>query len=214
MGRTDAARHPGEVLRDNYLVPLGLSQAELAKGLCVDRSRVSRLLSGETALTPDTAVRLGLFFETPARWWLDLQTEYDLAQAAVVPSIRPWLGVDTAIIGPRWAERLPEVKDAQVGRAVHRVDDISEEDLCGDPAARGRRGCAANPRRWLGRAGVPRVAASLTLNDLRGVVADDILVRARDTSAQLTERGVPHLLIGGVAVGLHGHPRATMSFRW
>ena len=53
------------------------------------------------------------------------------------------------------------------------------------------------------------MTASLTLNDLRGVVADDILVRARDTSAQLTELGVPHLLIGGVAVGLHGHPRAT-----
>ena len=48
-----------------------------------------------------------------------------------------------------------------------------------------------------------------TLEDLRGVVADSILVRAVDTSARLTDLGVPHMLIGGVAVGLHGYPRAT-----
>lgn len=48
-----------------------------------------------------------------------------------------------------------------------------------------------------------------TLDDLRGVVADSILVRAVDTSRRLTELGVPHMLIGGIAVGLHGYPRAT-----
>jgi len=70
--------HPGEILREEYLVPLKLSAGGLAKKLNVPRTRIERLVSEQTAVTPDTALRLGRFFNTTPEFWMNLQTRCDL----------------------------------------------------------------------------------------------------------------------------------------
>lgn len=73
-----AAVHPGEVLRDEFLAPLNLTAYRLAKNIGVPQTRIAALLSGERAVTADTALRLGRFFGTSAEFWLGLQERYDL----------------------------------------------------------------------------------------------------------------------------------------
>ncbi|MGX5801639.1 HigA family addiction module antitoxin [Bradyrhizobium sp. Arg314] len=71
--------HPGETLREEYLVPLGLKPYTLAKKLHVPRTRIERLVSETTPVTPDTALRLAKFFGTTPRFWMNMQASYDLA---------------------------------------------------------------------------------------------------------------------------------------
>ena len=73
--------HPGEVLAKLYLGPLGMSAIELAKRLHVPRTRIERLVKGDTTLTVDTATRLSRFFGNTPEFWMNLQRSYDLAQA-------------------------------------------------------------------------------------------------------------------------------------
>lgn len=73
--------HPGEVLAELYLEPLDLSAIALAKRLKVPRTRIERLLKGETSVTVDTAMRLSRFFGTTPEFWMNLQRAYDLARA-------------------------------------------------------------------------------------------------------------------------------------
>jgi len=75
--------HPGEVLNELYLVPLDMSATALAKRLNVPRTRVERLVNGQTSLTVDTAMRLATFFGNTPEFWLNLQRAYDLAKARV-----------------------------------------------------------------------------------------------------------------------------------
>jgi addiction module HigA family antidote len=70
--------HPGEVLLEEFLVPLGLSQYRLAKGLSVPARRINEIVHGTRAITADTALRLARFFGTSERFWLNLQTAFDL----------------------------------------------------------------------------------------------------------------------------------------
>ncbi|UXN61613.1 HigA family addiction module antitoxin [Phyllobacterium zundukense] len=70
--------HPGEILREIYLEPLNMSAGALAKALHVPRTRIERLVTEQTSVTPDTALRLGKFFKTSAELWLGMQTSYDL----------------------------------------------------------------------------------------------------------------------------------------
>lgn len=70
--------HPGEILREEYLGPLHLSAGALAKKLNVPRTRIERLISEQTSVTTDTALRLGRFFDTTPEFWMNLQTSYDL----------------------------------------------------------------------------------------------------------------------------------------
>ncbi|PHS26698.1 MAG: addiction module antidote protein, HigA family [Robiginitomaculum sp.] len=70
--------HPGEMLREEFMVPLSLSAGKLAKAIGVPRSRIERLAREETALSVDTAVRLGRYFKTSAQLWLNMQTSYEL----------------------------------------------------------------------------------------------------------------------------------------
>lgn len=74
--------HPGEILRDEFLEPLGMSAGALAKRLNVPRTRIERIATEQTAITPDTALRLGRFFDTTPQFWMNLQTSYDLKIAA------------------------------------------------------------------------------------------------------------------------------------
>ncbi len=75
-------QHPGELLRERFLDPLGITPYRLAKSIGVDQTRISQILHGKRAITADTAVRLGAFFGVPPRWFMNLQTSYDLARAA------------------------------------------------------------------------------------------------------------------------------------
>jgi antitoxin HigA-1 len=73
--------HPGEVLRELCLEPLGLSVTEAAEALGVSRNNLSELLNGHIGVSPEMALRLGMAFNTSAEVWLNMQTAYDLAQA-------------------------------------------------------------------------------------------------------------------------------------
>ncbi|MDA2913405.1 HigA family addiction module antitoxin [Acidobacteriia bacterium AH_259_A11_L15] len=71
--------HPGEILREEFMNPLGLSMNKLALDLRVPTTRISEIVHGRRAITPDTALRLAQYFATSARFWMNLQTNYDLA---------------------------------------------------------------------------------------------------------------------------------------
>ncbi len=72
---------PGEILLEEFLRPLGVSQEKIARDIDVPKSRVSGIVKGTRAITADTALRLGAFFGTTAEMWLNLQTSYDLRRA-------------------------------------------------------------------------------------------------------------------------------------
>ena len=73
--------HPGEVLEELYLLPLEMSAITLASHLDVPRTRIERLVKGQTAITVDTAMRLARFFSTTPEYWMNLQRAWDLARA-------------------------------------------------------------------------------------------------------------------------------------
>lgn len=73
--------HPGEILREEYMVPLGLSANELARALGVTPARVNEIVRERRGITGDTALRLARYFGTDAQSWLNLQTAYDLRVA-------------------------------------------------------------------------------------------------------------------------------------
>ena len=70
--------HPGEILLEEFLGPLGLSQYRLAKCLSVPPRRINEIVLGKRSITADTALRLARCFGTSERFWLNLQTRYDL----------------------------------------------------------------------------------------------------------------------------------------
>jgi len=74
--------HPGEVLLEEFLKPMGLSQNRLALAIGVDARRINEIVLGKRGITADTALRLARFFGTSPQFWLGLQTEYDLDLAA------------------------------------------------------------------------------------------------------------------------------------
>jgi addiction module HigA family antidote len=78
MARKLAPVHPGEILLEDFLRPLGLSQYRLAQGLSVPPRRINEIVLGKRAITADTALRLARFFGTSDRFWLNLQSAYDL----------------------------------------------------------------------------------------------------------------------------------------
>ena len=73
--------HPGEILREEFLLPLGLKPYTLAKKLDTSRARMERLVREEVPVTVDTALRLARLFQTTPEFWLNLQTAYDLTVA-------------------------------------------------------------------------------------------------------------------------------------
>jgi addiction module HigA family antidote len=73
--------HPGEILLEEYLKPLGISQNKLGRDLNVPAQRINEIVRGQRAITVDTALRLGRYFHTSPRFWLNLQACYDLGMA-------------------------------------------------------------------------------------------------------------------------------------
>ena len=70
--------HPGEILLEEFLEPLGISQYRLAKDISVPPRRINEIVHGVRSITADTALRLARYFETSERFWLNLQARYDL----------------------------------------------------------------------------------------------------------------------------------------
>lgn len=86
------AIHPGEILRTEFLEPIGLSVYRLAKEIEVPLPRINDVVKGKRAISADTALRLGIYFGLPAQFWLNLQNEYDLrhAQTPGLAKIKPY----------------------------------------------------------------------------------------------------------------------------
>ncbi len=74
--------HPGEILLEEFMKPMGISARQLAADINVSPSRISELVNGHRPITADTALRLGLFFSLEPRFWLNLQVEYDMRMVA------------------------------------------------------------------------------------------------------------------------------------
>ena len=72
---------PGEVLNEEFLLPLGITQYRVAKDIAISPRRINEIVHGKRALTPDTALRLGKYFGVSAQFWLNLQARYDLQTA-------------------------------------------------------------------------------------------------------------------------------------
>ena len=73
--------HPGEILLEEFMKPMGITARQLSSDMDVPPSRISDIVNGARPISADTALRLGLFFSMDARFWLNLQTEYDVRVA-------------------------------------------------------------------------------------------------------------------------------------
>jgi addiction module HigA family antidote len=72
--------HPGEILKEEFLVPMNISAYRLSKDTFIPQTRVSEILKGKRRITADTALRLSIYFGTSAKFWLGLQDDYDLEE--------------------------------------------------------------------------------------------------------------------------------------
>ena len=73
--------HPGEILLEEFLVPMDISQNALARGIAVSPRRINEIVLGKRAISADTALRLGRYFGTSEQFWMGLQSDYDLEEA-------------------------------------------------------------------------------------------------------------------------------------
>ncbi len=80
--------HPGEILLEDFLRPMGITRYRLAKSIGVPQRRIDEICAGKRAITADTALRLARFFGTDAQSWMNLQAEYDLESASITLSDR------------------------------------------------------------------------------------------------------------------------------
>lgn len=71
--------HPGEILEEEFLKPMEISHYRLAKDIGVPQTRISKIIKGDRGITPDTALRLGRYFNVTAEFWMNLQANYDLS---------------------------------------------------------------------------------------------------------------------------------------
>src|ERR1700682_3576566 len=81
MAKRLAPVHPGEILLNDFLVPMNVSQYRLAHSTSVPARRINEIVHGKRAITADTALRLGRFFNMESEFWLNLQTRYDIEVA-------------------------------------------------------------------------------------------------------------------------------------
>jgi antitoxin HigA-1 len=77
--RKDAPIHPGEILLEEFLKPMNISQYQLAKDITVPARRINEIVLGKRSISADTALRLSRYFRLSERFWLNLQSSYDLA---------------------------------------------------------------------------------------------------------------------------------------
>ena len=86
--------HPGEILQKDFLEPLNITAYMLAKRIMVDQTRISQLIKGKRRISADTALRLSIFFDMSAEFWLNAQARYDLVEEKnkkeVYSNIKPY----------------------------------------------------------------------------------------------------------------------------
>ena len=93
---------PGEILREDFLEPLGISINQLSRDLFVPPNRISEIVSGRRGITADTALRLQRYFGVEAQFWLNLQTEYDLR----IMKRKVWADIE---------RRITPIKETRIG---------------------------------------------------------------------------------------------------
>lgn len=76
--KTPVTIHPGEILQEEFLRPMGISQSQLARDIDVPHRRINEICVGKRAITTDTALRLSAYFGTTPEFWMNMQTIYDL----------------------------------------------------------------------------------------------------------------------------------------
>jgi len=98
MAKKLAPVHPGEILREEFLKPLGLTAYAVAAAVKVPRTRIERLAREETPVTADTALRLGKYFKTSAAFWMNMQAQFDLetAEDRIAPQIKKIVAYEAA----------------------------------------------------------------------------------------------------------------------
>ena len=89
--------HPGEMLKEEFLIPMGMTQRELASGINVPYQRINELINGKRGITPSTALRLAKYFGNTPGFWMNLQLRWDLyrtqrAEASQLEKIKPYVG--------------------------------------------------------------------------------------------------------------------------
>lgn len=100
MGKKLPPIHPGEQLREEFMIPLGLSSNALARALNVTPARINEIVRERRGISADTALRLARFFNTSHQFWLNLQSNYDVQCAEDVAGrgiarIQPWQGLSS-----------------------------------------------------------------------------------------------------------------------
>ena len=75
--------HPGEILLEEFLKPMAVSQNKLAKEIMVPPRRINEIVLGKRRISADTAIRLGKYFDLSASWWLNLQNMYDVEEVSI-----------------------------------------------------------------------------------------------------------------------------------
>ncbi len=95
MGKLLEEIHPGEILLEEFMKPMGITARQLASDIDVPPSRISEIVRGLRPVTADTALRLGIFFGMEPRYWMNLQSEYDMRVAIreLNPKIAPRIRV-------------------------------------------------------------------------------------------------------------------------
>ena len=114
---TNPPIHPGEILRTEFMEPLGLSAGKVAKALGIPRTRIERLTHEATGLTADTAARLGRYFGTGADFWLTLRGSYELSLARADTGLQRALEAITAHPRPD-LDAMPDEGPEGVGKAA------------------------------------------------------------------------------------------------
>jgi len=94
--------HPGEILLEEFLKPMGITQYRLAKEIGVPQRRIGEIVAGTRAVTPDTGLRLSTFFGMSDDFWTGLQMDYDAAKvkdslSVVLSKIKPWTGTEPRV---------------------------------------------------------------------------------------------------------------------
>lgn len=106
----DRPAHPGIALRQHYLDPLGIPAEDLAQALGVPLRQVVELEAGARPLDADMALRLALFFDVPARWWLEMQAHHDADDPERLSALRevvtPYAGLDDVLVTPSGVRHL------------------------------------------------------------------------------------------------------------
>lgn len=117
---SDDPQHPGVLLKERFLDPLGITLQHLADAIDVPAHQISELVAGIGAMTTDIAMRLGLYFDVPARWWLEMQARFDahdperlLALQAVVTPLDVLVHVLVTPTGVKLLEVDPMVSGPQ-----------------------------------------------------------------------------------------------------